>query len=215
MMIDGWMRFYGRTKRRSRAMEKSGKLFAMADKAADLTILGIVWLLTSIPVITLGTSCTALYYAVAKSVRASEGRPVKEYFRAWRQNALQGCAATGLFLMAAALLMLDGYIMQGNVVFWIILSLFILLAAVGVYFFPVLSRFSLTLRQCFQVSVVMAISCAPKTCLLLLTLALCVAVFWIFPFLLPVLAAFYAYYTTFILEGIFREYTEPQVTAHG
>lgn len=191
-------------------MEKSGKLFILADKAADLTILGIVWLLTSIPVITLGTSCTALYYAVAKSVRAKEGRPVKEYFRAWRQNALQGCAATGIFLLAGILLMLDGYIMQGKMTFWIIVCLWILFTAVGIYFFPVLSRFSLTMRQCFQVSAVLAVNYVPKTCLLMLTLVLCIAVFGIFPFLLPVLAAFYAFYATFILEGIFREYMEPR-----
>lgn len=193
-------------------MGKSGRLFILADKAADLTILGIVWLLTSIPVITLGTSCTALYYAVVKSVRDGEGKPLKKYFRAWRQNALQGCSATGIFIAAAALLMLDGYIMQEKWIFWIVVALLILLAAVGIYFFPVLSRFTLTLKQCFQVSVVLAVSYVSRTCLLLVTMVLCIAVFWIFPFLLPVLAALYAFYTAFILEEIFREYTEPQET---
>ena len=190
-------------------MEKSGKLFILADKAADLTILGIIWLLTSIPVITLGTSCTALYYAVVRSIRAGEGRPLKAYFRAWRQNVRQGCTATGIFMLAAAVLMLDGYLMQGRMGFWIVVSLWILLAAIGIYFFPLLSRFTLTLKQYFQVSVVMAISHALRTCLLLVTLALCIAVFWIFPFLLPVLAAFYTSYTVSVLEGIFREYMDP------
>ena len=71
-------------------MERKGRLFAVADRVADLILLGLVWSVTSVPLLTLGTSCTALYYAVSKSVRFGEGKPLKEYFRAWKENALQG-----------------------------------------------------------------------------------------------------------------------------
>ena len=70
-------------------MERKGRLFAVADRVADLILLGLVWSVTSVPLLTLGTSCTALYYAVSKSVRFGEGRPLKEYF-------LEGKCITGM-----------------------------------------------------------------------------------------------------------------------
>ncbi len=196
-------------------MERKGRLFAVADRVADLILLGLVWSVTSVPLLTLGTSCTALYYAVSKSVRFGEGRPLKEYFRAWKENVLQGCVATSIFLTVAVLLMVDGWIMRGKAVFWIILFLMLFLTVTGIYFFPVLSRFRVTVKQCFQVSMVMAVSHIFGTCLLLVTLFLCGLVFLIYPFLLPALAASYAFYTTFVLEKIFRTYTGTQESGNG
>lgn len=190
-------------------MDRKGRLFMMADKAADLTLLGMVWLLTSIPVLTVGTSCSALYYAAVKSVRLGEERLLRAYFRAWRENVMQGCMATGIFLLTAGLLVVDGRIMRGTAAYGIVLLLMLLLTATAVFFFPVLSRFHLSLGQCFRVSFVMVIGHMASTCMLLGTLLLCGLVFLLYPFLLPALAAFYAFYASFVLEKVFRTYIDP------
>ena len=190
-------------------MEQRGKLFRMADQAADLTLLGIVWLLTSIPLLTLGTSCAALYDAAVRSVRSGEKGPLKAYFRAWKENAVQGSMATGIFMLLAGLLVLDGCIMKGTALFWVVMLLGIFLTAMGIYFFPILSRFRLSLGQCFRVSAAMAAGHIAGTGMLFGTWVLCGIVFLIYPFLLPVLAAFYAFYASFVLEKIFRTYIEP------
>lgn len=188
-------------------MEKDGRLFHMVDKAADLVVLGILWLVTSLPIITIGTSSTALYYAVAKTVRFGEGKSVKEYFRAWKANALQGCVSTALYLMIAGAIVSAVQVTES---LW--LALIPALGAVGtaIYFFPVLSRFTLSTIQCFQVSVFLMARYPAQTVGLLLTFVLCGAVTVIFPFLLPVLCSFYTFYSTFFLEKTFKEYMNPE-----
>ena len=42
----------------------SGKFYSFMTKVADLIILSVLWLLTSLPVITLGASGSALYYTM-------------------------------------------------------------------------------------------------------------------------------------------------------
>ena len=71
-------------------MEKKGRFFYFLDRAADLTILGFLWLVTSIPLVTVGTASAALYYAASKSVRFGEGKPVKAYFKSFKENWREG-----------------------------------------------------------------------------------------------------------------------------
>ena len=42
-------------------------------KIGELVILSIIWFITSLPVITIGASTTALYYATVKSLRMGRG----------------------------------------------------------------------------------------------------------------------------------------------
>lgn len=48
--------------------------------------LGLLWLACSLPLVTLGASTTALYYAVVKGVRHDRGTPTRLFFSAFREN---------------------------------------------------------------------------------------------------------------------------------
>lgn len=187
-------------------MENKGGLFQIADRGTDLVVLGVLWLITSLPIITIGTSSTALYYAVSKSVRFGEGKPVKEYFHAWKANAVQGCMSTLIYLLTAGAAISVAMVSGEN---WLVI-IPILAASTAIYYFPVLSRFTLSTIQCFQVSVFLMVRYPVQTGSLLITFVLSVAVTAIFPFLLPVLFSFYTYYSTFFIEKIFREYMNPK-----
>ena len=67
----------------------------------DLMILNWLWLLCSLPVITLGASTCGLYRVVLKMARKEPVYPVKDFFRGFRDSWKQG---TVLGLLAAALL---------------------------------------------------------------------------------------------------------------
>ena len=63
--------------------------------------LGLLWLGCSLPVLTLGASTTALYYAVVKGVRRERGTPTGLFFHAFRENLK---TATLSWLVCAAFL---------------------------------------------------------------------------------------------------------------
>lgn len=66
-----------------------GKLFLFLNRLADLLLLNILWLITSIPLLTIGASTTALYYVTLKCVRNEENYIVRSFFRSFRQNFRQ------------------------------------------------------------------------------------------------------------------------------
>lgn len=184
----------------------TGTFYSFISKVADLTILGLLWLLTSLPVITIGASSTALYYAAVKSLRFGEGKPVQEYFRAFRQNLLQGCIGSAIYLLLmGALIMVYLMRQDGEYLFLLIAGSAMLLSS-ALYYFPILSRFTLNAYQCFQVSLFMIFRYFFKTLLMLGVLALCGFAVALLPFLLPLLAGCYVFYSSILLEGIFQEY---------
>ena len=67
-------------------LDVDGPVVTFLTKTGELILLGLVWLLTSFPVLTIGTSTIALYHAIVKSVRHERGYPVREYFKAFRQH---------------------------------------------------------------------------------------------------------------------------------
>ena len=75
-----------------------GSLVGTVEKIFDIMALGFLWILCSLPVITIGASTTALYYAIVKSVKNNDGYVTKEFFRSFKLNFIP---ATILWMLHA------------------------------------------------------------------------------------------------------------------
>ena len=186
--------------------EGSGKLFAIADRLSELVILGILWILCSLPVITIGPASAALYLTVRQSIRGSEGNAFRIFFLGFKANFKKGwivsavyavllCGAAGMCVSSAG----QPYAVPAGVVGLLVLSS-------GLYCFPIMARFDLSVPRYFQAAIFFSVHYLGKTLLLLVTLALCLVVFWILPFLLPVLVSGYSYYCLVLLDSTLVEY---------
>ena len=67
----------------------NGKFFKTLTKAGDFIILTLLAMVCSIPVITIGASLTAVFYAALKMARDEEGYVWKEFFKSFKQNLKQ------------------------------------------------------------------------------------------------------------------------------
>ena len=65
-----------------------GSFVSMCDKVFDVMVLGFLWILCSLPVLTIGASSTALYYAMVKCVKNNDGYAVKEFFHSFKMNLM-------------------------------------------------------------------------------------------------------------------------------
>ncbi len=151
-------------------------------KIGELVLLSVVWFFTSLPIITIGASTTALYYAVVKCLRMERGYMFKEYFRCWKQNFIKATVIT--LILAAALLLTWSYtqslgltikdvtvngiksVYAGNADsyfgLYIAVSAFILfILAMFCYVFPLLSRFDLGVLRLLATSFVFVIRYIP------------------------------------------------------
>ena len=70
------------------------------SKICDMICLNVLWVICSIPIVTIGASTTALYTVMLKMVRNEEGYIFRGFFKAFKENFKQ---STIIWLIVAAL----------------------------------------------------------------------------------------------------------------
>lgn len=183
----------------------------------DLILLGLLWCLFAVTVVGIGPASSALYYAVAKSIRRERGTsPFKEFFRAIK-DGWKSALVVELFLilLAVGTLMLDGYALVGALVNHTIeeplrfvlglLEVFFFLA-IAVYAFPLASRFEMRSWSLIVVSISLVFRYFGRTLLMVAMLA-AVLLFLLglpeFVFLVP---GMFVYFLSFPMEKVLGSY---------
>ena len=119
-------------------------------KFGDLIVLNILWIITSIPIVTIGASTTAMYYVTLKLVRDEDGYTIRSYFRSFKENFKQATVIWLIMLVVGFLLGFDLYFfikMQTessnfrNIMITIFASMTLIYTCILVYVFPLQSRF--------------------------------------------------------------------------
>lgn len=138
-------------------------LMRFLGKMADLMLLNLLFLITSVPLVTVGASLTALHYACMKMAAGEESSVTRDYFRSFRQNLLQ---ATAIWLLLAAFALLiwydlasvwDGAGPVDTAVRALGIVACVVLAILLLHVFAVLSKFSNTVRGTLKNSVALAL----------------------------------------------------------
>ena len=68
-------------------MRPDSKFFSFMSFAGDIILLNVLFIITSLPIVTAGVSLTALYASLKKRIHGHESYPVKDYFSYWKENA--------------------------------------------------------------------------------------------------------------------------------
>lgn len=183
---------------------------------ADFVVLNIVFIVSCLPIVTIGTSLTALYKVTMQEARTEHSYILRNYFKSWKQNFKQ---STGIWAIYFAL----GAVLLFNLSFWytlrtttgyIILVILVIAAVIYVvsflYIFPLQARFSNKLSQTIRNSIFIALQNLRMTLLLLLINGLFAALCIIIPqatiFMLLLGFTFIAYCNSFIFNKVFKKY---------
>lgn len=157
----------------SKLFRMDSPLMRFLTKIADLMVLNILFCVTSIPIITIGASWTALYSVTLKMVRDEEGSVSRSYFRSFRQNFRQATLLWLGVLVVLALLVLDIRVlngMAGGTAPGLLRVGVEILALLGImvlqYLFPSLARFEASLADTLKNACMMALAHLPKTALM-------------------------------------------------
>ena len=191
-----------------------GNIVYFMTKAGQVIILNIIWLLTCIPIFTIGTATTSFYYAMMKNIRRNRSYPIVEYFASFKRTFISGsiltlCIGIWLFLLyhlyeIAMIQPVETSVFLSR----IYLVLAILTLAVAIYLFPVLSRFTMKLTSMVKLAFVMAIRYIGFTIIILIGTGLLV---WVWMFHLPIptilfLPGAWCFVCTFMIEKALRKY---------
>lgn len=86
-----------------RVFRNQGLALRGAEYADGLWRLSVLWLLCSIPVLTLGAATTALYDSVVRCIRYKQSGPYERFFRTFKNELVPGLLLTLLWGAIAAL----------------------------------------------------------------------------------------------------------------
>lgn len=142
--------------------------FRVMSKAADLILLNVVFLLTCVPIFTIGASITALYTVCFRMGTPREGKLFADYFRAFRDNFRKG---TALWLIAVAWIGVTAlnavlcYSLQGALhnMFLLFVMLLVLAVLIFGYAFPLLSQFENTVKGTMKNALLLSIGYFPRS----------------------------------------------------
>lgn len=172
-------------------------------------------LMNAVCMVPVGPAMASLYYVVVKVIRRERGYLVREYFHAFRLNFKVGAITGAIFGAAAMLLSFDfqyAYAAiaaeqtMGNILLIASLSISIILIGALMMIFPVLSRFTMGVKQLFKTSLFMAFRHLPFTLLILLiVLVSAIGLFILVPgvFIIPGLCALLC---SFPVEHVLKKY---------
>lgn len=77
-------------------------IFDKTNQIADILGAGFLWLLCSVPLITIGPATAALYYTIVKVVRRNRETVIKSFFYSFKSNLKQGILFTIFYLLYGA-----------------------------------------------------------------------------------------------------------------
>lgn len=184
-------------------------------KLADAVLLNIIWVVFSLPIVTIGASTTALYYVTMKIVRDQEGGSLlRQFWKSFKENFKQ---ATIIWLICLVLLLFFlfdiwtywGMNTQiGNGLAMVFVVLLVLLIMIMHYIFAVQAKFINPVFKTFRFSAILPLRYIYFTIpMLLITAAFLVGTYYWFPLILFGMGGI-AFFHSFFLTKIFNKYTK-------
>lgn len=186
----------------------------------NFIVLNLVFLITCLPVFTIGCALSSLYYVTLREARGEYGYLIRPYLKKFRENLKAGTAAFAiLFVIGAVLLFnLAFWFSVGSIASSVLAGLFfialLLWLLVFTYTFPLIARFENTTRQTLKNAFcLMMTNVKPTLALLCIYIAVVTLCMFTKPMkLLMVLVgfAFVAYCQSFIFKKVFAPYEHEQ-----
>ncbi|MCR5415932.1 MAG: DUF624 domain-containing protein [Pseudobutyrivibrio sp.] len=197
-------------------MKSKNKLLDFADTLCNFIALNVVFLITCLPIFTIGTAITSLYYVMMKESRGEYGYLVRPYLSAFKENFVK---STRVFLIMSILTLIFSFnlifwfsmqTLMGNVLAMIFFIGLTLILGTSLYVFPLLSQFENTVIQTIKNALGICFANLKSSGLLLI---ITLFVFFLGYFSGPIRIllilfgfAFTAYVKSFILEKVFSQY---------
>lgn len=170
------------------------------SRVGDLLLLNILFLLTSVPIITIGAAGTALYTVCFRFETERETGVFRSYFRAFRDNFRQATGIWLILVLCGATAFCNAYLfyaMGGPLRYAALIFplLFALVLLAGSYALPLLSQFDNGVLATLKNALALGLGYLPRSIL--------ITAVNIFPFAVLLLDAILFFQTAFLWAAIY------------
>lgn len=158
----------------SRLFHLDSPLLKFLSRAVDIVLLNFLFLLFCIPIITIGSSITALYSVLMKMMRDEDNYIVKNFIVSFKRNFTQS-TVVWFIMLASGFLLLANITFLGNlsgvskIFFASMLFIFgIVYLCILLFIFPYMARYKDTIKKSLLNSLLIGLSNFPYLLLLLI-----------------------------------------------
>lgn len=180
----------------------------------DCICLSILWVVTCLPVITVGAATTALFASIHRYIRLEEGSMLKTYFLAFRDNFKRSTLCWLVMLVILALLVVDVLVFRTMAIngqllgklYWLVMLLVGVVAAWMAYLFSYADRFDGNVKDVLKYSFLLMILHPVKAVTVLLILLAGAALVAIGPVALSIVPALVCWLCDVVITGVFSQH---------
>lgn len=196
-----------------------GWVYRILNKLVEFILLNAIFLITCIPIFTIGCAVTSLYSTTRNMIK-NEGYLVKGYLKNFKENFKKSTVVWLIMLAILLVLVLDFWILsvEGRrgmdwirTIFTVILILWYM---IYIYVFPLMSKFENTIKNSMKNALIISMTRIAFTIPLFLLNILPVIIWFVGGKVLIYGISIYAllgysvtaYINTYILEHVFKKY---------
>ena len=159
-----------------------GPLYQFFSRLLDMIKLNFLWLLFSLPIITIGASTAAAFSVTLKMVDEREGYIAKQFFTAFKANLKQGIPTGLLNLFFIYALYLDFQLfhaVEGNPIYFLIFGIVgsVMCFCYFIYTYALMARYENTFLKTIKNSMDICIKYIGRTLMIVVVLAVELVVF--------------------------------------
>ena len=159
-----------------------GPLYHFFSRLLDMIKLNFLWLLFSLPVVTIGASTAAAFAVTLKMVDEREGYIARQFWNAFKANLKQGIPAGLLNLFFVYALYLDFQLfhaVEGNPIYFLILGIVGSVMCFGylIYAYALMARYDNTLLKTLKNSMDISVKYFGRTIMVAVVVAVEIIIF--------------------------------------
>lgn len=162
-------------------------VFRGISRLGDMFLMSFFWIITSIPIITIGASTTALIDCAIKIVRQRDTSVFKDFFKSFKKNFKASTVIFILMALIGGLLYIDIYFwgqvggIQALVIGGLTAGLCFIYGATLIFVFAVQAVFENSIKDTIKTAFFMAMKHLPTSILLVVFVGVISYMCWIFP----------------------------------
>lgn len=151
------------------------KFFEILGKITNIVILNLLFIISCLPVITIGASITALYYVAMQMVKEEETYIVKEFIKRFKENFKSSTLVWCIMLIIGIVLAVDLYastLISNKIISNILKLVFTMISIIYIfaltYVFPIISKFENTVKNTIINSILLSVQSLPYTVIMVI-----------------------------------------------
>lgn len=152
-----------------------GQFFQALEKIADIIVLNFLFIISCVPIVTIGASLTATYTVAMKATNDENVYIGKEFLKVFKENFKQSTIIWLILCVIGIFIGIDFYICRfipgfiiSNIIRFACTLAGIILGFIIIYVFPIISKFENTIKNTMINAILISIQNLPYTLIMLI-----------------------------------------------